>query len=67
MRRVAALRRNKDGTVTLRADGRIVEVFDPNFKGFYEMYEAIKWAAIMADLHLSEDTLTEFLLEAQGL
>jgi hypothetical protein len=71
VKRTLSVRRNRDGTVTLRAalpDGRkYVEHFDVESKGLLETFESVRFAALTAGLHLSDRSLEDLLREARGL
>lgn len=54
--KILTLRRNRDGTVTIRS-GRYREHVDVRFKGPFDTYEAIKWAIITAGFSLSEQEI----------
>jgi hypothetical protein len=68
MKRTLVLKRNRDGTVTLRCpETRYVEHIDIANKGFVEAYESIKFAAITAGFHPTQDDLMELFREGKGL
>lgn len=60
------IRRNRDGTITFRF-GRYVEHIGIEGKGFLQIYESIKYAAITAGLSLTDSHVEELLREVQGL
>lgn len=66
MKKVFTLRRNNDGTVTFRS-GRYVEHIDVSTKGLMETYDALKYAAICAEVPVSDDILEDLMREAKGL
>lgn len=59
-------RRNADGTVTFRV-GRYIEHIDASNMGSVELYDRLQYAAITANLPLTEKTLMELWEEAKGL
>jgi len=67
-RKTLVLRKNKDGTVTLRCpETHYVEHIDVSNKGFMETYDAVRFAAITAGFHPTDEDLQELFREAKGL
>lgn len=66
MKKVLRLRRNADGTVTLRC-GRYVEHIDAANKGLVDTWDSVKIAAMTAGFHLTPEEIDELFREARGL
>jgi hypothetical protein len=60
------LRRNADGTITVRR-GSYVEHFDVRDKGMLETYEAIRWGLVTANVPTSPAMLEDLFREVKGL
>jgi hypothetical protein len=62
MRKTVTLRKNRDGTVLLRA-GRYVESFDPFHLTKDELVDRVRWIAITGNVSMSEDSIRDLLRE----
>lgn len=66
MIRVARIRKNSDGTWTIRV-GRQVEHIDSHGKTPGEIFEAIRWALISKGLVLDEIEVLYLMYEERGV
>lgn len=60
--KVLTLKRNGDGTVTIRS-GRYREHVDVRFKGPFDTYEAIKWAIITAGFSFDDAEIEQMVMQ----
>ena len=51
---------NRDGTVTLKKGRSVVETIDPRYKSPLEIYDEIKWAAVLAGAFFSDEYLCAY-------
>jgi hypothetical protein len=54
---------NKDGSISLCRDGHVVEVIDTSYLTPGELYDRLRFGAMLAGLSLSEERLTALVWE----